>query len=166
VSREAKARWIRGAERAGDRDRDAFDPAIEGGRYRLARELSLTLWDRICVAATDAAGRLDVEQARRRFHALAARIATRGGLLEPGAGRLTRVGVEIDGDARGAGDLIDLAPRVPGRETRVMAEARSRRSMDDAAAAGASRGVALHDEVASASAGRAGAGVAASHDLP
>ena len=104
--------------------RGRFDPETEGRRYGLSRELSLAIWKRTHAEATDGFGRCDVNEARRRFHELAARLAARGAMLRPAVGRMTRVGTEILGepfDDRGA---RQLAPRVPGRETLVAIEAR------------------------------------------
>jgi len=117
------------------RERDLFDPGIEGARHGLARELSLAIWERVCADATDGAGRCDTEQARRRFHEIAARIAARGGRLRPDVGRVTRVGVEIGGESLGVWGAKDLAVRTPGRETLVAVEARRRGVLDQSLAA-------------------------------
>jgi hypothetical protein len=111
-------------ERSREGKQDDFDPITEGARYGLSRELSLAIWERVCLDATDSAGRHDVEQARRRFHKLAARLAARGGRVRPDVGRGTRVGAEIDGGRQRAPGLDDLAVRVAGRETRGAVEAR------------------------------------------
>lgn len=86
--------------------------------------------------ATDSAGRCNVEEARRRFHEFAARLTARGGMLQPAVGRVTRVGVEILGESLDGWDIKQLAPRVPGRDTLVAAEARRRahHELDSAAA--------------------------------
>lgn len=117
-------RWMRPPELARQGDRDKFDPIIEGARYHFSRELSLAIWKRVCADATDHAGRRDTEQAERRFHETAKRIAARGGRLRPDVGRLTRVGTEIVGTPLGAWHIAELAPRTPGRQTLVAAEAR------------------------------------------
>src|SRR4051812_28351173 len=117
---------MRPAELDRDRRRDAFDPIVEGARYQLSRELSLALWDRVCARTTDSAGRRDPEQAAQQFHAIAARIAARGGRLRPDVGRLTRTGLELDGDSPRAWFDEELGPRTPGRDTLVRAEARQR----------------------------------------
>ena len=88
------------------------------------RGLSLAIWKRVCADATDRAGRRDEEQAQQRFHELAARLATRNERLRPDAGRLTRVGVEIDENSLGALSIDVFRPRTPGRETLVTTEAR------------------------------------------
>ncbi|HEX7841730.1 MAG TPA: DUF4157 domain-containing protein [Kofleriaceae bacterium] len=119
----------------GQHHRDPFDPIVEGGRYRLSRELSLAIWERVCAAATDRLGRRDTDEAARRFHELAARVAARGGRLHPDVGRVTRVDVEISGMPLGAWSVDELAPRSPGRETLVTAEARSRESWRDVSGA-------------------------------
>jgi hypothetical protein len=80
-----------------ERGRSGFDPVAEGSRYRLDRELSLAIWTRACAEIHDSAGRHDVEQARRRFHEIAARIAARSGRLRPDVGRVTRVDIETHG---------------------------------------------------------------------
>ncbi|HEX7838692.1 MAG TPA: DUF4157 domain-containing protein, partial [Kofleriaceae bacterium] len=115
-------RWMRGPELDRPRDPVPFDPVAEGARYRLPPELSHAIWKRVCVDATDAAGRCDLAQAQQRFHDLAARIAARGGRLHPDVGKLTRVGAEGDGGSyRTYPD--ELAIPIPGRQTRVAAEA-------------------------------------------
>jgi hypothetical protein len=128
-------RWMHPPELDHERKRDHFDPVVEGARHALARELSLAIWDRVCADATDRAGRRDMEQAQQRFHELAARIAARGGRLRPDVGRVTRVGVEINGDSRGPWNADELRPRVPGRETLFAVEARRWRKAGDAAPA-------------------------------
>jgi hypothetical protein len=52
-----------------------FDPVLEGTRYRLVAAISLAVWDGVCREATHDDGRCDEQQARRRFHQVAARIA-------------------------------------------------------------------------------------------
>ncbi|TMQ09971.1 MAG: DUF4157 domain-containing protein [Deltaproteobacteria bacterium] len=107
-----------------DRDEpDRFDHAAEGARYGLARDLSRMIWQRARADATDAAGRTDLEDALRRFQAIAVRLAARGGRLQPDVGRLTRVGVELDGDTAFAPGTDAMALRAPGRETLVAVEA-------------------------------------------
>src|ERR1044071_8668820 len=68
-----------------------FDPVVEGAQFGLAREVSLALWEQACASATDSAGRVDVGDAQRRFRALAAGLAARGGRLASDVGRVTRV---------------------------------------------------------------------------
>lgn len=114
--------WMRPPEFARARERDQFDPVIEGARYGLSRELSLATWERVCADATDSIGRLDADQAQRRFHDIAVRIQSRGGRLRPDVGRLTRVQTEILSVPRGTWPIDELAPRTPGRTTRVIAE--------------------------------------------
>jgi hypothetical protein len=118
-----------------ERQRDLFDPVVEGARHGLARELSLAIWKRVCADATDSFGRGDTEQARRRFHEIAARMAARGGRLRPDVGRVTRLGIEINSESLGAWGLKELAVRTPGRETLVAAEARRWGVLDQALAA-------------------------------
>lgn len=103
---------------------DRFDPIREGMRYGLSRELSLAIFERVSVDATDIFGRRNEEQAWERFHQLAARIAARNGRLRPDPGRLTRVGIEINGEWPDSWAADELMPRVPGRQTLVAVEAR------------------------------------------
>jgi len=128
-------RWLHPPELERQRERDEFDPVVEGARHGLARELSLAIWKRVCADATDSFGRRDTEQAERRFHEIAVRIATRGGKLRPDVGRLTRVETEITGKPLGVRGIDELAPRVPGRETLVTAEARRWGMLGEASAA-------------------------------
>ena len=116
--------WRRGPEIDRRPDRNKFDPAVEGARYRLAPDVSVAIWGRVWAEATDHAGVADLEQARRRFHEVAMRIAMRGGRLRPDVGKLTNVETELDG--RACGPTIDDEFRcsIPGRETLVRAEAR------------------------------------------
>src|SRR5262245_57966182 len=99
--------WLRPHELDRRRERDSFDPVVEGSRYGLLRELSRMLWERVCARATDRAGRLDLEQATRRFHEVAARIAARGGRLQADVGKLTRVDTE-HGDGAASSQLDEL----------------------------------------------------------
>lgn len=111
-------RWMHPPELARPRDRDLFDPAVEGDRYGWSRELSLGVWGRVCSDATDSAGRHDIERVRQRFHEFAAR----DGRLHPDVDRVTRVGVEISGDSLGAWSADELRSRIRARETLVIAE--------------------------------------------
>ena len=52
-----------------------FDPIREGTRYRLAAAISLAVWDGVCRESTHDDGQRDEQQARRRFHQVAASIA-------------------------------------------------------------------------------------------
>lgn len=122
-------RWMHPPELERQRERDQFDPVVEGDRYGLSRDLSLAIWERVCADATDGFGRRDTKQAEQRFHEIAARIAARGGRLRPDVGRLTRVATELDGTLFGAWSVDELAPRTPGRETLVAAEARRWKAM-------------------------------------
>ncbi|MGH7633149.1 MAG: DUF4157 domain-containing protein, partial [Gemmatimonadaceae bacterium] len=145
-------RWMHPPEIERERDRAGFDPTAEGSRYRLDRELSLAIWTRACADIRESAGRHDAEQARRRFHELAARIAARGGRLRPDVGRVTRVDIEAHGVllaawsgeyAPGRQTLVnadaasrhfvgeDLASRVPGLQTLVSADAASRHPVNE-----------------------------------
>jgi len=57
-----------------------FDPVREGTRYRLVPAISLAVWDGVCRESTHDDGQRDEQQARQRFHQVAARIAAgRGG---------------------------------------------------------------------------------------
>lgn len=123
-SDHAMTRWMHPPERLRARERDQFDPLVEGERYHLSRELSFAIWERVCADATDSAGRCNEGQARERFHELAAHIAACGGRLSPDVGRMTRVGVELDGAILVVSGADELRPRTPGRETLVAAEAR------------------------------------------
>jgi hypothetical protein len=116
-------RWIRGPDLDREPGRELFDPVVEGARYDLSRELSLVIWERTYADATDGDGQADADQARQRFHDIAARIAARGGRTRPEAGKMTRVGIEIEGGALGASGVDELAIHTPGRETLVTAEA-------------------------------------------
>lgn len=118
-------RWMmHPPEREPPGKRDQFDPITEGARYGLSRDRSLAIWERVYTDATDGAGRRDTEQARRRFYEIASRMAARGGRLRPDVGRVTRVGVELDGGTARVSGTDELAIRVPGRETLVATEAR------------------------------------------
>jgi hypothetical protein len=128
-------RWIHPPALRRDREQARFDPVVEGSRYKLARELSLAIWDRVRADATDLLGRCDTDQAERRFHELAARIAARGGRLHPDVGRLTRVATETVGSPNTAWIADELAPRTPGRTTLVAAEQQRWAAMDPTAAA-------------------------------
>ena len=94
--------WRRGPEIDRRPDRNKFDPTVEGAPERLTPEVSVAIWERVCAEATDHAGVADLEEARRRFHEVAKRIAVRGGGLRPGPGNLTSTEVEIEGRARGS----------------------------------------------------------------
>lgn len=52
-----------------------FDPVSEGTRYRLAAAISRAVWDGVCRESTHDDGQRDEQQARLRFHQVAARIA-------------------------------------------------------------------------------------------
>lgn len=103
--------WRLGAERERPAAREPFDPVLEGARHGLSREQSLAAWERARWEA-DRDGREDAERVQRRFQAIALRIAARGGALRPDVGRLTRVGVELDGEPA---PRDELAIRAPGR---------------------------------------------------
>ena len=66
--------WIHPPRLDKPRDRDRFDPIVEGARYGLPRELLLEIWQRARAEATDASGRRDELRARTRFHEIAARL--------------------------------------------------------------------------------------------
>src|SRR4051812_7051306 len=117
-------RWLRPPELELARNRDRFDPIVEGARHGLSRDPSLRLWERVCAAVTDGADRLDVEAAEQRFLQLAPRLAARGGRLAPDAGRMTRVGAELEGDSFDAWGFGELAPRAPGRTSLAVEEDR------------------------------------------
>jgi len=117
-------KWMRGPELDRKRTREPFDSVAEGARYKLSRELSLAIWARACADATDGDSRRDTAQAPQRFHEIASRIAARGGRLHPDVGRMTRVGIELGGEAPGLWGTDELAIRTPGRDTLVAVEAR------------------------------------------
>src|SRR4051812_9520204 len=117
-------RWLHPSQLDRPHTRDLFDPVAEGLRHGLDRELSLAIWQRACAEATDVAGRLDLREARQRFHELAARVAARPGGPRPAIGKLTRVGIELDGVTPVVSAIRELAAPTPGRETRVAVEAR------------------------------------------
>jgi hypothetical protein len=125
--------WMHPPERARQAERDQFDAAIEGLRHGLSRELSLAVWERACAETTDGPDRRDIEEARRRFHEIGARWAARRRRAHPEPGRVTRVGLELDGHTARGSDADELASRAPGRETLVAAEARRWAQMSDAA---------------------------------
>jgi len=152
-------RWMHPPELERQRDRDQFDPVVEGDRYGLSRDVSLAIWERVCADATDGFGRRDTKQAEQRFHEIAARIAARGGRLRPDVGRLTRVAIESDGTPRGAWSIPELAPRIPGRETLVAVEARRWKAM------GAEPAAVLEETEAAAGSERDG-GATERHELP
>lgn len=95
-------------------ERERFDATLEGRRHGLSRELALAIWKRVCADGTDAFGRRNEDDVRRRFHALAARIASRGGRTSDEPRRIARVTAEITGDAI-AWVVDDSAGRVSGR---------------------------------------------------
>ena len=105
------------------RERDRFDPIREGQRYGLSRDLSLAIWKRVSGDVTDI-GQRNEQQAWKRFHELAARVAARGGRLRPAPGRLTRAGIETSSEWPGTWVADELMPPVPGRQTLVEVEAR------------------------------------------
>jgi hypothetical protein len=121
---EAMSRWRLASGLEHRREQAGFDPVVEGARLGISRELALEIWNRVCPSDTDSFGRPDLEQVRRRFCEIAERIAARGGRLYPDVGRVTRVAIAADGAVSGARTIDPSAARVPGRETRVMAEAR------------------------------------------
>ena len=106
-------RWLRPPDLS--RARAAFDPLAELAPYKLSRELGLAIWDRVRSELTDSAGRLTPT---RLVGACTSLPRMR---LYSDVGRVTRVGVELEGVALGAPD--PLSPRVPGRETLVAVEA-------------------------------------------
>jgi hypothetical protein len=122
--------WMRPPELARVRDRDRFDPILEGARHGLSRERSLAAWEQGCADATDRAGRLDPDQARQRFHDLVRRTQARGGGLRPDAGRVTRVQTELLGGPRDPWAAGERTARIPGRTTRVADELHRRSASD------------------------------------
>src|SRR5882672_9556609 len=106
------SRWLRGPELERTRERDAFDPVVEGARHHLTRELALAIWERVCADATDRNGRCDLARAKRAFRELAARIAARGGRLGPEVGRSTQVETSSE-RGRSRARTYELATRAP-----------------------------------------------------
>src|SRR5262245_65149673 len=98
--------WMHPPEIERTQVRDTFDAVLAGARHGLPPELALAIWDRVRADATDASGREDLDQARRRFHDIAARVAARG-RLRSDIGRRTRVGDELDGRPRLTDELTD-----------------------------------------------------------
>lgn len=121
---------MRGADRDGARHAIAFDPVVEGARHGLSCELSRELWKLIREESATTPEQADLERAKPRFHELAAQFAARGAKLWPDVGRLTRVAVELDGGPTARTALDALRPHVPGRETRVIVEARRWASLE------------------------------------
>jgi hypothetical protein len=74
-------RWMRPPELDRQGDVDRLDPAFEGARCGLSREVSLAIWERISADATGGAGRRDEEEVRRQFRE---RDCSGGGDLGPG----------------------------------------------------------------------------------
>jgi hypothetical protein len=93
---------------------ERFDATLEGRRHGLSRELAQAIWKRVCADGTDGFGRRDEDDVRRRFHALAARIASRGGRPHGDPRQIARVTAEITGDAI-AWVVDDGAGGTPGR---------------------------------------------------
>jgi hypothetical protein len=124
MDERAGMRWMYPPGVLGPEQRDRFDPVLEGTRYHLGHDVSLALWTRVRADAADNAGRCNEEQARRRFHELAVRIARRGGWIGRDPGRGTRVGVELEGAPRDGWNLDEVIATAPGRDTLVAVEAR------------------------------------------
>ncbi|HZJ64790.1 MAG TPA: DUF4157 domain-containing protein [Kofleriaceae bacterium] len=91
--------------------------------------MSLAIWERARADASESTGRGDADVVRR-FRELAARVAGRGGRLQPDVGRRTRLDADARGPWRGARPHA-FASRAPGRSTLVAEEARSRAVADD-----------------------------------
>src|SRR5688572_8423714 len=108
-------RWLHPGERLHARKREGFDPVVEGARHGLAPELSIAIWQRVSANADNV--RDDVDEARRRFHAIAARVAARGLRLAPCIGKRTRAEVESVPD-RFTDWLEAIDIQAPGRRTR------------------------------------------------
>ena len=115
--------WTRPHELDPRDGRKPFDPVVEGSRYGLSQKLSLAIWERVCAEATDPSGQPDLEQAKRRFHAIAARIATRGERWPySNVGKRTRVETERDGSSSRGASIDEIScvnlfrfTRPPGR---------------------------------------------------
>lgn len=123
-------RWMYPPELSHARERDEFDPVVQGGRHGLSREQSLAIWEHVCADATYSAARCNLEQIHARFHELAMRSARRAGWIFPDVGKVTRVGVELGRAAPGMREADEWKPGTPGRETLVAIEARRRGEAD------------------------------------
>ncbi|HET7501973.1 MAG TPA: DUF4157 domain-containing protein [Kofleriaceae bacterium] len=130
MTRDHDERWMRHAERDGSRRAIPFDPVVEGARHGLPRELSLALWKLVREEGATAPEQADLERAELRFHELAAQLAARAAKLRPDAGRLTRVAVELEGVPTARAAIDALRSQVPGRETKVIVEARRWASLE------------------------------------
>lgn len=108
-------RWRHPPELERRREGRPFDPVAEGARHGLSRELSLVIWGRIQAEAIDGLGRRAAGQAELRFHEVARRIAARGGAMHH-VGKVTRVGVELNGDLH-TSVIDELAVGTPGKAT-------------------------------------------------
>jgi Domain of unknown function (DUF4157) len=125
VSQESKELLLRGEDQAHGRRSERFDPVAEGRKRGLPHELSVALWKQACREAIDTSGRIDAGRAKRAFYDLVERLVAREGRLQADVGRTTRVETEIDHAQPNAPSIHPLAPQIPGRDTRVLVEARA-----------------------------------------
>jgi hypothetical protein len=115
-------RWLHPPRNDGSHDRDSFDPVVEGARYRLSPELLHAMWARAVADASESDGRDREDDARARFHQLAASVAS-GKPLHLDIGRVTRVDDELAG-ARARRWLAPSGHRPTGKQTLTDADAR------------------------------------------
>ncbi|MEJ7596460.1 MAG: DUF4157 domain-containing protein [Kofleriaceae bacterium] len=123
-------RWLHPPELEHKPQQDAFDPTVEGARLGLSREKALAIWEQVRAEATDRNGRVDLEQAARRFEEVGGQI--------PEPGRETLNDPVPDGSAETDRSAWDAGPRstrgeasarvAPGRVTRVSSPAALGRS--------------------------------------
>jgi len=112
-------RWPAPRERLHGHRQERFDPVAEGARHGLAPELSVAIWQRVSADADGGARGEDVEQARRRFHDIAARIAAGRLPMAPCIGKRTRAAADGDPGDFTTEWLESAKVLVPGRRTRV-----------------------------------------------
>lgn len=122
--------WLHPRERLNSGKQERFDPVVEGARHGLAPELSLAIWQRVSADSGNGGRADDPQQAQRRFHEIAARLAAGGLRLAPGIGKRTRAEVERDPDRSTADWAEAMKIRVPGRRTMVETEARRWRRIE------------------------------------
>lgn len=104
----------------------AFDPVVEGSRYRLAATVSTAIWERIVRESNGSGGQRDEELARQRFHHVAARVALRGGTLRPAPGRIATHEASASGaDPETETDVFVI--QAPGKTTQLVREPRWQR---------------------------------------
>ena len=114
--------------RGGDpgHSRYQFDAAAEGKRYGLSLEEVTFLWDLVRRQSTNKEGVLDEPRARARFAELAELASIQGGQpqggqIQPAPGKVT----QMDPPGGGGSRRDVFATQVPGKTTRVLAQASS-----------------------------------------